>query len=73
MKSRARQSRGKFLTLGKDLLLRPCRPDPPQRLLRWRPQIVQNLVELVNIVFTLEDRLVAEELSEDAPDGPSID
>jgi hypothetical protein len=34
---------------------------------------VQNLVELVDIVAALEERFAAEELSENAADGPDID
>jgi hypothetical protein len=34
---------------------------------------VQNLVELVDIVAALEEGFAAEELSENAADGPDID
>jgi hypothetical protein len=49
------------------------RADTPQRLLRRRAEVVQDLVELVDVVAALEDGLAAEQLGKDAADGPDVD
>jgi len=44
-----------------------------ESILGWGPQIVQDLVELVNVISALEDWLSEEELCENAPHRPNVD
>lgn len=55
------------------VVLRPRRADPRQRLFVRRAQDVQDLVELVDVVAALEEGAPAEELGQDAADGPDVD
>lgn len=55
------------------VLLGPWRADPAQGLLVRSAQVVQNLVELVDIVTTLEEGAAAKKFSQDATHGPHID
>lgn len=54
------------------VLLRPRRPDPRERLLVRRPEDVQDLVQLVYVVASLEEGASAEELGEDAAHRPHV-
>ena len=46
--------------------------NPRKRALIWCTQVVQNLVELIDIVTALEERLSTKKLSKDTADGPDI-
>lgn len=43
-----------------------------QRILRWGPQNVQDLVQLINIIPALEDRPSSQQFGENAPDRPHV-
>lgn len=49
------------------------RSNTSQGILSRRTQEIEDLVELINIVFALEDRLAAEQFREDTSDGPHVD
>lgn len=56
-----------------DIFLRSGRADPRERLFIWRAQVVQDLIELVDVVPALEERLAAEQFRKNASYGPDID
>lgn len=51
----------------------PGTSHPPQSDVARCAEEVKNNVELVDVVFSLEDRTTTEKLSENATDGPDID
>ncbi len=55
------------------VLLRARRADARKRLLVGRAQVVQDLVQLVDVVAAFEEGLSAQELGQDATDGPDVD
>ena len=56
-----------------DVLLRTRRANAAQCILGGRAEALEDLVELVDVVAALEDRLAAKQLREDAPNRPHID
>lgn len=48
-------------------------PNAGQGGFGWGSQVVENLVELVDIVATLEEGLAAQQLGEDAANRPDVD
>lgn len=58
---------------GADVLLSPRRAYAPERVLGRCAEEVEDLVELIDVVASLEDGLAAEQLGEDAPDRPHVD
>lgn len=56
----------------RNILLSTWASDPAQRLIRRRAEVVENLVELVHIVATLEQWAAAQELRKDAANRPQV-
>jgi hypothetical protein len=54
------------------ILLCTRRTNPGKRCFRWRTQEVQNLIQLVNVVATFEERFATKQLGENAADRPDI-
>jgi hypothetical protein len=56
-----------------DVFLGTWGSDTGESRFRRRTEEVKNLVELVDVIATLEEGFAAEELGEDAADGPDVD
>lgn len=56
-----------------DVVLGTRRANARQSLFVWCSQVVQDLVELVDVVAALEERLASQQLCENASYRPNID
>jgi len=50
----------------------PRRSNPPERILRRGSQEVKDLVELIDVVSSFEDRFSSEEFGQDAANRPHV-
>lgn len=55
-----------------DLLLSSRRPDSSQGVFGRGAEEIEDLVELIDVILTLEDGFTAEQFSENTPDGPHV-